>query len=48
MCDSCLKLAIKTPEQSHWCRSSFFIVIFEEVPLTACVAIADFEMSAER
>ena len=29
MWENCSKLSIKTPEQSHWCRSGVFIVNFD-------------------
>ena len=31
MCETCLKLIKKTPQQRHWCRSDVFIVNFENI-----------------
>ena len=35
----CPKLAIKTPEKCHWCRSGVFTVKFEHIFFFSCVGI---------
>ena len=38
-CEICLNLTIKTPERSHWRRSSVFIVNFEHISHLALVLL---------
>ena len=38
-CEICSKLTIKTPERSHWRRSSVFIVNFEHISHLALVLL---------